>query len=153
MRWRIRPRLHRPRPRTNVAALPHEGGGHKVDAVRQAKVHEVVLILLRHRGQVHDRARQVHVLALAEDGVVEDLDPDRAAARAVSCQRSGRGRPAGRRRAIDAPLLARLNPQRHVAVRGEDDHPGLHSGWERLVRAGDHRLVAQRLAESRVTTA
>lgn len=48
-----------------AAYLPHEGSCHEVDVVLHAEA-QVLLVLLRDGGQVHDRVRQVHAATVLD---------------------------------------------------------------------------------------
>ena len=65
--------------RLDVGRLADEGGEHHVHALVQAEL-EVLDVLLRHGGQVHGGARQVHALLAAQQAAVLDLAQQEVAA-------------------------------------------------------------------------
>mmetsp|Transcript_83454 Transcript_83454/g.150549 ORF Transcript_83454/g.150549 Transcript_83454/m.150549 type:complete len:264 (-) Transcript_83454:451-1242(-) len=101
----------------HVTRILHEGGGDEVHTLRNAKLHQVLDVLLLQHRELHLHARQVHVLLLADGDVVQHLNDN-----------------------VVTP--AALHPQRERAVGGQNDLAGFHCRRQGRVRDGQDLLVA-----------
>mmetsp|Transcript_68205 Transcript_68205/g.120378 ORF Transcript_68205/g.120378 Transcript_68205/m.120378 type:complete len:498 (+) Transcript_68205:362-1855(+) len=100
----------------HIVCILHEGGGNEVDTLRNAKLNEILLVLLLQHRELHLNTWQIHVLLLANRDVVQHLSHDKVRSTALDLQRQG-------------------------AICSQDDLTWLHRCWKSLVSDGKAGLV------------